>query len=46
MYRPLRDSLVKVGRLGEDEEYLEKPSTADHLVSRMPEMLHDRSAEH
>jgi DNA-binding response OmpR family regulator len=36
-----RDSIVKAGRLGAGEDYLEKPFTAEHLVTRVGEMLHD-----
>jgi two-component system, cell cycle sensor histidine kinase and response regulator CckA len=35
------DSIVKAGRLGTGEDYLEKPFTAEHLVTRVGEMLHD-----
>jgi two-component system cell cycle sensor histidine kinase/response regulator CckA len=38
-----RDSIVKAGRLGENEDYLEKPFTAEHVVTRIREMLNDRS---
>ena len=40
-----RDSIVKAGRLGSGEDYLEKPFTAEHLVTRVGEMLHDRSTQ-
>jgi two-component system, cell cycle sensor histidine kinase and response regulator CckA len=36
-----RDSIVKAGRLGEGQDYLEKPFTAEQLVARIREMLHD-----
>ncbi len=40
-----RDSIVSGGRLRAGEDYLEKPFTAEHLVTHVREMLHDRSVQ-
>jgi|WetSurMetagenome_2_1015567.scaffolds.fasta_scaffold10700_5 two-component system, cell cycle sensor histidine kinase and response regulator CckA len=41
-----RDSIEIAGRLAAGEDYLEKPFTAEHLVTRVGEMLHERSTQH